>query len=137
MRKVRDVARGSHVKGAWMWPQLLSCKWGIKGHFRAAVGLPAGTTPRPPETCACQPALLDGVPAQQVVQHRLHGLTDVLDQQRVSLRNCLLDGVQVAAAGQGGGLVVSLGKCPPARPCSTPWPPLLSGASALMGVQSL
>lgn len=33
-----------------MWPQLLSCKRGIKGHFRAAVGLPAGTSPRPPET---------------------------------------------------------------------------------------
>lgn len=29
-----------------MWPQLLSCKWGIKGHFRAAVGLPAGTSVR-------------------------------------------------------------------------------------------
>lgn len=72
--------------------ELLPCKGGHKGASQSS------------NWSASLPALLDGVPTQQVVQHWLHRLTNVLNQQRVSFGDCLLNGVQVAVSGQEQGL---------------------------------
>ena len=49
-------------------------------------------------------ALLDGEPAQERVQYRIHTLTDAFQQQAVPVAHCSLNGVQVAVwRGEGRG----------------------------------
>lgn len=50
-------------------------------------------------------SLFNGIPAQQRVQHGVHGFANVLDEQGVPFGNGLLDDVQVAAGRRGGHLM--------------------------------